>query len=350
MTATRAYAALAQGQTVEPIAIERRELRPNDVAMDILYCGVCHTDLHMIRNDWHNTIYPLVPGHEIVGRVSAIGSEVTTFAPGDLVAVGCMVDSCRTCAPCAEGEEQYCEQQFTGTYGGRDRHDGSPCHGGYSERIVVSEPFVLRVPDGLDPERTGPLLCAGITAWSPLKKAGVGPGDKVAVVGLGGIGHMAVKLAAGLGAEVTVVTASPNKRDDALKLGAHDVLVSGDAAAMAAAMGRFDFVLDTIPVQHDLSPYLLLVGRKGSLVVVGMIDMVPSFHSGILMMGQRVLGASMIGGIAETQEMLDFCAAKGILPDCETISVAQINAAYERMERSDVKYRFVIDMSTLSQG
>lgn len=348
MTPARAYAALSPGETVEPYTIERRDLRADDVAMDILYCGVCHTDLHMIRNDWHSTIYPLVPGHEIVGRVRAVGAEVTKYRPGDLVAVGCMTDSCRACSPCEDGEEHYCENQYTGTYGGRDRHDGTPSHGGYADQIVVSEHFVLKVPEGLDPERTGPLLCAGITAWSPLRKAKVGPGQKVAVVGLGGIGHMAVKLAAGLGAEVTVVTASPGKREDALALGATDVLISSDAAAMAAAMGRFDLIFDTIPVQHDLMPYLLLAGRKGTLVIAGMIDMIPSFHSAVLMMGGRTLSATMIGGIPETQEMLDFCAAHKIMPDCETISVAQINEAFQRMERSDVKYRFVIDMGTLA--
>lgn len=348
MTQTRAYAALSAGQTVKPHMIDRRELRPDDVVMDILYCGICHTDLHMARNDWSHTMYPFVPGHEIVGRVSAVGSAVTKHQPGDLVAVGCMVDSCRTCAPCQAGEEHYCANQFTGTYGGLDRHDGTPTYGGYSERIVVSEDFVLRVPEGLDPERAGPLLCAGVTAWSALRHADVGPGTKVAVAGLGGIGHMAVKLAAGLGAEVTVVTTSPGKRDDALELGACDVLISSDADAMGAAMGRFDVVIDTIPVQHDLSPYLMLTGLDGKVIVLGMIDMVPSFHSGILLMGRRVLTASAIGSIRETQEVLDFCAEKGINSDCETISVSQIDEAFERMERSDVKYRFVIDMGTMA--
>ncbi len=350
MTPARAYAALAQGETVEPFSIERRDLRADDVAMDILYCGICHTDLHMVRNDWQGTIYPFVPGHEIVGRVSAVGPEVTKYQPGDLVAVGCMVDSCRVCSSCEEGLEQFCETQFTGTYNSLDRHDGTVNYGGYSDRIVASERFVLRVPDGLDPKRAAPLLCAGITTWSPLRRWNVGPGKKVAVVGLGGLGHMGVKLAAGLGAEVTVVTTSPGKRDDALKLGANDVIISKDAEAMAAAMGRFDFVLDTVPVPHDLSPYMMLAKRDGAVVIVGMIDMVPSFHSGILLMGRRALSASMIGGIPETQELLDFCAENNILPDCETIAISEINQAFERMDRSDVKYRFVIDMSTLGEG
>lgn len=350
MTSARAYAALAQGETVEPFSIERRDLRADDVAMDILYCGICHTDLHMVRNDWHHTIYPFVPGHEIVGRVSAVGSEVTKYQPGDLVAVGCMVDSCRVCHPCEEGEEQFCVEQFTGTYNSKDRHDGTINYGGYSDKLVTSERFVLRVPDGLDPALAAPLLCAGVTVWSPLRRWKVGPGDKVAVVGLGGLGHMGVKIAVGLGAEVTVVTTSESKRDDALKLGATDVIVSKNPEAMGAAIGRFDFVLDTVPVAHDLAPYLMLARRDGTMVIVGMIDMVPSFHSGILMMGRRVLTASVIGGIRETQEVLDFCAEKNILPDCEMIAVSDINKAFERMDRSDVKYRFVIDMKSFAEG
>lgn len=347
MTKTRAFAALSPGQSVEPLDIDRRDLRADDVAIDILYCGICHTDLHMARNDWGHTTYPFVPGHEIVGKVAAIGSSVSKHKVGDMVAVGCMVDSCRVCAPCKSGEEHYCANQFTGTYGGHDRHDGTPTYGGYSESIVVSEDFVLRVPKGLDPERAGPVLCAGVTAWSALRHSGVGPNSRVAVAGLGGIGHMAVKLAAGLGAHVVVVTTSENKRADAMALGAADVLISTDEAAMGAAMGQFDVVIDTIPVQHNLSPYLMLTGLDGRVVVLGMIDMVPSFHSGIMMMGRRVLTASAIGSIAETQEVLDFCAEKGLNADCETIPVSQIETAFERMEKSDVKYRFVIDMATI---
>jgi uncharacterized zinc-type alcohol dehydrogenase-like protein len=350
MSKATGYAALAQGSTVEPFDFERRELRPDDVAMDVLYCGICHSDLHQIRNDWHNSTYPVVPGHEIVGRVTALGSEAGKFKVGDIVAVGCLVDSCQACTPCHDGLEQFCQNHPTPTYNGHDRHTGELTFGGYSDHLVTSEKFVLRLPEGLDPERAAPLLCAGITTWSPLRHWKVGPGSKVAVVGLGGLGHMGVKLAVGLGAEVTVVTTSLSKADDARALGARDVLISKDANAMAAAQGRFDFVLDTVPVAHDIAPYLMLAKRDGSVVIVGAIDMVPSFHSGILLMGRRSLSASMIGGIAETQEMLDFCAEKNILPDCETIAMDQVNHAYERIDRSDVKYRFVIDMSTLKQG
>ncbi len=349
MTSTLAYAALSQGSTVEPFKIERRELRDDDIVMDVLYCGVCHSDLHQIRNDWHNSVYPVVPGHEIVGRVTAVGAGVTKHQVGDTVAVGCLVDSCRVCEPCEEGLELFCEKYPTPTYNGQDRHDGSMTFGGYSGQLVTSERFVLRVPEGLDPERAAPLLCAGITTWSPLRHWKVGPGTKVAVIGLGGLGHMGVKLAVGLGAEVTVITTSPGKSEDARALGAIDVLISKDEDAMKAAGSRFDFILDTIPVPHDIAPYLSLAKRDGSVVIVGVIDMVPTFHSGVLLMGRRALSASMIGGIPETQELLDFCAEHNILPDCETISMAEINHAYERMDRSDVKYRFVIDMSTLGK-
>jgi alcohol dehydrogenase (NADP+) len=341
------YAALAQGSKVEPFSFERRALRPDDVAIQVLYCGVCHSDLHQIRNDWHNSVYPVVPGHEIVGRVTATGQSAAKFKSGDLVAVGCMIDSCQACEPCHEGLEQFCEKQPTMTYNSRDRQTGEPTYGGYSDNLVVSERFVLRLPTGLDPERAGPLLCAGITTWSPLRHWKVGPGSKVAVVGLGGLGHMGVKLAIGLGADVTVITTSPSKVADARELGATDVLISTDAAAMAGARNRFDLILDTIPVPHDMSAYILLAKRDGAVVIVGVIDMVPAFHSGVLLTGRRSLSASMMGGVPETQELLDFCAAKDILPECETIAMDQINHAFERMDRSDVKYRFVIDMATL---
>ena len=347
MTTAKAYAAADSNGEMAPFSIERRALRPHDVAIDILYCGVCHSDLHQARNDWHNTIYPCVPGHEIIGRVTATGTDAKMHKPGDLVAVGCMVDSCQHCGPCDHGIEQLCQNGLTLTYNGTDRHDGTTTYGGYSDHIVVTEKFVLRLPEGLDPERAGPLLCAGITTWSPLRHWKVGPGTKVAVVGLGGLGHMGVKLAVGLGAEVTVVTTSPEKAADARALGAHDVLISKDAAAMGAASGRFDLVLDTIPVAHDMAPYLSLTAIDGTVVIVGAIDMIPSFHSGMLLMGRRSLSASIIGGLPETQELLDFCAEKNILPDCETIAIQDINRAFERMERSDVKYRFVIDMRSL---
>ena len=350
MVATIGYAALEQGSTVKPFKFERRDLRPEDVAVDILYCGVCYSDLHQIRNDWHNTVYPVVPGHEIVGRVTATGSAARKHKPGDLVAIGCLVDSCRTCPSCKAGLEQFCEQGATPTYNGRDRRTQAPTFGGYSNHIVTREEFVLRLPKGLDPQRAAPLLCAGITTWSPLKHWQVGPGSKVAVAGLGGLGHMGVKLAVALGAEVTVITTSPDKAKDARALGAHDVLISKDSAAMTAAGQRFDFVLDTIPVAHDMAPYLNLVNLDGAVVIVGAIDMLPSFHSGLLLRKRRSLSASIIGGIPETQELLDFCAEKNILPECEIIAMQDIHKAYERLDRADVKYRFVIDMSTLPRG
>jgi alcohol dehydrogenase (NADP+) len=341
-----AWGASAPDSGIAPFPIERRSLRPDDVAIDILFCGVCHSDLHTARNDWGRTSYPVVPGHEIVGRVSAVGAAVTAFQPSDAVAVGCLVDACLECGQCHDHQEQYCAGSV-GTYGGRDRHDGSPTHGGYSRSIIVREAFVLRVPEGMDLARAAPLLCAGITTYSPLRHWKVGPGSKVAVVGLGGLGHMGVKLAVGLGAEVTMITTSPAKAADAQSLGAHAVLISTDKGAMKAANGRFDFILDTIPVGHDVQNYLRLLNPSGHLVIVGAVEQMPGFHSGLLLGGRKSIAGSAIGGIAETQELLDFCAANDILPDCETIRMDEINHAYERMEKSDVKYRFVIDMATL---
>lgn len=347
MTEAKGYAALEQGSTLASFSFERRALRPDDVAIDILYCGVCHTDLHFARNDYFNTVYPLVPGHEIIGQVTAVGDDVTKHRVGDTVAVGCLVDSCGKCSPCQHGLQPYCEQGMTLTYNSPDPVSGENTLGGYSNRIVVKDDFVLTVPDGLDPQRAGPLLCAGITTWSPMRYWQVGPSTKVAVAGLGGLGHIGVKLAVGLGADVTVLTTSPSKAKDAMALGAHDVLISTDEEKMAAATGRFDFVLDTIPVAHDVSPYLALVGLDGVVALVGAIDMLPSFHTGGLVTGRKSLTASMMGGLPETQELLNFCAEKNILPDCELIAMSDINEAFERMERADVKYRFVIDMSTL---
>lgn len=343
------YAAQSADTPLAPFGFERRDLRPDDVSIDILYCGVCHSDLHQVRNDWSNTVYPSLPGHEIVGRVSAVGAQVTRFKAGDLVAVGCMVDSCMQCASCASGQEQYCFRFPTMTYNSKDRQDGSPTLGGYSDHIVARDRFVLKMPDGLDPERAGPLLCAGITTWSPLRKWKIGPGSRVAVAGLGGLGHMGVKLAVGLGADVTVVTTSPSKESDALALGAHRVLISKDRAAMKKAALTFDMVLDTIPVAHDVQPYLQLLKVGGAHVIVGAIEPLPAVHSMLLVGWQRSLAGSMIGGIAETQELLDFCAAKNILPQTETIAIQDIAHAFERMERSDVKYRFVIDMASLKR-
>lgn len=341
------YAATDATSALAPYSFERRDLRPEDVAIDILYCGVCHSDLHTARSDWAGTMYPVVPGHEIVGRVSAVGSAAAKFKPGDIVAVGCMVDSCLTCDQCGRGEEQFCRKRTTLTYNSRDRVTGDVTYGGYSKAIVVREEFVLRVPAGLDPARAGPLLCAGITTWAPLVEAGVGPGSRVAIAGLGGLGHLGVKLARGLGADVTVITTSEAKRADAIALGAQHVLISKDAEAMKAARNAFDFILDTIPVAHDLTPYLSLLDVDGGLVIVGAITQMPGFHSYGLIGARRRISGSQIGGIRQTQEVLDFCAEKNILPECEMIAMADINHAYERMERSDVKYRFVIDMATL---
>lgn len=347
MTATAAYGASAPDSGVNPLTIERRSLRDEDVAIDIAFCGVCHSDLHAARNDWGRTNYPFVPGHEIVGTVSAVGAGVTQFKVGDRVAVGTTVDSCRKCDACHDGEENYCREGATGTYNGKDRIDGSPTYGGYSKAIVVAEPYVLRVPDGLDMAAAAPLLCAGITTYSPLRNWNVGPGTKVGVIGLGGLGHMGVKFAKALGAEVTMITTSPEKGEDARKLGADHVLVSTDKAAMRAAGRSFDFLLDTVPVKHDVTPYLFLLDRKGTLCIVGMIDTMEPFHSGLLLQGQKAVSGSGVGGIAQTQEMLDLCAAKGIAAEIEVIRMDQINHAFERMEKADVRYRFVIDMESL---
>lgn len=348
MTTTAAWGATEPDSGLAPLAIDRRALRDEDVAIDIAYCGVCHSDLHAARNDWGRTRYPFVPGHEIVGTVSAVGAGVTKFAPGDRVAIGTVVDSCRKCDACEEGEENYCREGMVGTYNGRDRVDGSPTYGGYSKAIVVAEPYVLRLPDALPMAAAAPLLCAGITTYSPLKNWKVGPGTKVGVIGLGGLGHMGVKFAKALGAEVTMITTSPAKGTDARKLGADHVLISTDAEAMKAATRSFDFLLDTIPVSHDLSPYLMLLDKQGTLCIVGMIEMMPSFHSGLLLGGQKAVAGSGVGGIAQTQEMLDFCAEKGVLPEIEMIRMDEINHAFERMEKADVKYRFVIDLGTMA--
>ena len=347
MTATRAWGATAPTATLEPFDIDRRALRDDDVAIAIAYCGVCHSDLHAARNDWGRTNYPFVPGHEIVGTVSAVGAGVTRFKVGDRVAVGTLVDSCRHCDACEEGEENYCRNGSTGTYNGKDRIDGSPTFGGYSAGIVVAEPFVLRLPDNLDMAAAAPLLCAGITTYSPLKNWNVGPGTRVGVIGLGGLGHMGVKFAKALGAEVTMITTSPAKGEDARKLGADHVLVSTDKAAMRAATRSFDFLLDTVPVKHDVSPYLFLLDKQGTLCIVGMIEQMEPFHSGLLLGGQRAVAGSGVGGIAQTQEMLDLCGEQGITAEIEVIPMSGINHAFERMERADIKYRFVIDMATI---
>ncbi len=349
MNEIKAFAATSAESGMAPTTISRRVLRPDDVAVDIEYCGVCHTDIHFARNDWGMTRYPVVPGHEIVGRVTAVGTDVTGFRPGDRVGVGCLVDSCRQCAPCGEGLEQYCREGPTLTYNGEDRHDQSPTFGGYSEAIVVSDRFVLRIPEALDPAAAAPLLCAGITTYSPLRHFGVRPGHKVGVIGMGGLGHMGVKFARAMGAEVTLFTRSPGKVAEAEKQGAHKVVISTDEEQMAAVAGTFDFLLDTVPVLHDLNPYIEALSYDGTMILVGLLDSVePPLDAGGLVFQRRALVGSLIGGLPETQEMLDFCAEHDIACDIEMLDIGEINAAYERVMQGDVKYRFVIDMQTLA--
>ncbi len=348
MSKAKAYSAASAASPLAPSTIPRREPRADDVVIEILYCGVCHSDLHTARNDWGNTLYPVVPGHEIIGRVVSVGAGVTKFKPGDRVGVGCMVDSCQHCEPCKHGLEQYCDEFPTLTFNAFDRHDQMPTYGGYSEKIVVSDTFVLNVPDGLDLPGAAPLLCAGITTWSPLRHWKVGPGSRVAVVGLGGLGHMALKLAHALGADVTLFTRSPGKEQDARRLGADRVVLSSDAEQMASVKGRFDLVIDTVPYVHDINPYVPTLNISGTLVVVGYLGPLDPFLNSVpLIMGRKSVAGSLIGGIAETQELLDFCGKHGITSDIEVIKIQDINEAYGRMLKSDVKYRFVIDMASL---
>ncbi|WP_290793781.1 NAD(P)-dependent alcohol dehydrogenase, partial [Halomonas sp.] len=337
MSQTRAYAAHAADQPLAPFTFERRQPRPDDVAIEILYCGVCHSDLHFARDDWGMSRYPVVPGHEIVGRVTAVGDEVSKFQVGDVVGVGCMVDSCRHCQPCRDGVEQFCLEGFTMTYGSDDRHDGSLTQGGYSDSIVVSEHFVLRMPEGIDLASAAPILCAGITTYSPLRHYGVKAGHKVGVIGMGGLGHMGVKLAKALGAEVTVFTRSEAKVEEARHHGADHVVISGDAEQMEAVAETFDFMLDTVPVQHDLNPYLAALKYDGTHILVGLLDPIePAIEGFNLVFKRRVLAGSLIGGVPETQELLDLCAEQGITCDVEMIDIQDINTAYERMQKGDV--------------
>jgi alcohol dehydrogenase (NADP+) len=342
-----AYAAPAADKPLSRLTIERRDPTPEDVQIDILYCGVCHSDLHMARNEWHFTTYPVVVGHEIVGRVARIGADVTKFKVGDLVGVGCIVDSCRTCASCGEGLEQYCENGMTGTYGGIEKQTGKPTNGGYSKSITVYEGAVLRIPEGMDLAATAPLLCAGITTWSPLRQWKLGPGKKVGVVGLGGLGHMGVKFARALGAHVVLFTTSPSKIEDGKRLGAHEVVVSKNDNEMAAHTSSFDFILDCVSADHDINAYINLLKRDATLCQVGAPENPQAIAAFPLLMGRRRLAGSAIGGIPETQEMLDFCAQHGITSDVEVIDIKDINTAYERMLKSDVRYRFSIDMASL---
>jgi uncharacterized zinc-type alcohol dehydrogenase-like protein len=348
MSTTYAYAATDAQSTLAPFEFQRRDLREHDVQMEVLFCGVCHSDLHQARNEWKNTVYPVVPGHEIVGRVTKVGSGVTKYKVGQLVGVGCLVDSCRTCPSCQEGLEQYCENGFVGTYNGNDRQTGAVTYGGYSTQLVVDEAFVLRVPENLDPAGVAPLLCAGITLYSPLRTWGAGPGKKVGIVGLGGLGHMGVKLAHAMGAHVVLFTTSPSKIEDAKRLGADEVVISKNAAEMEAHANSFDLIVNTVAAQHDLNPFINLLKRDGTLTLVGAPEHDhPSPQVFNLIMKRRRLAGSLIGGIAETQEMLDFCGKHGITSDIEMIQMQQINEAYERMLKSDVKYRFVIDLDSL---
>ncbi|GAA4714093.1 NAD(P)-dependent alcohol dehydrogenase [Sphingomonas lutea] len=344
-TPAKGWGTDAPDQPLRPMTFERRALRPDDVAIRITYAGICHSDLHTARNDWGGTAYPNIPGHEIVGEVTAIGNEVTRHRVGDIVAVGCMVDSCMTCDQCLEGWEVFCREGCTQTYNSPDRHTQEITKGGYTDHIVVRDHFVLKVPHGMDQARVAPLLCAGITTYSPLRQYQVGEGTKMAVVGLGGLGHMGVKLGAAMGAHVTIITTTPAKGEDARALGAHDVIVSTDPAQMAAAGARFDFILNTVPVGHEIDPYLQLLGRSGRMVIVGALTEMPPFRGINLIWWNRAVGGSAIGGIPETQEMLDFCAAKDIYPECEFIAMEEVNEAYERLLKNDVRYRFVIDMS-----
>jgi uncharacterized zinc-type alcohol dehydrogenase-like protein len=351
MIPTLAYAAPSATAPLEPFSFSRRDPTPHDVRIDILFCGVCHSDLHTARGEWPGTVYPVVPGHEIVGRVAEVGSAVTGFKVGELVGVGCMVDSCQHCASCAEGLEQFCEQGMVGTYNAPDKHTNGVTYGGYSQTIVVDDKFVLHVSEKLDPAAAAPLLCAGITTWSPLRHWNVGKGHRVGVVGLGGLGHMAVKLASALGAHVVLFTTSPDKRADAERLGAHEVVISKDADAMAARANSLDFIIDTVAAPHDLDVYLQMLKRDGVMTLVGApATPHPSPAVFNLIMKRRSLAGSLIGGIKETQEMLDFCAEHGIVSDIETIRIQDIDAAYERMLKSDVKYRFVIDMKSLGES
>ncbi|AVS71469.1 hydroxyacid dehydrogenase [Paracidovorax avenae] len=351
-TSVLAYGAQSATTPLAPLTIERRTPGDLDVAIDILYCGVCHSDLHTVRGEWAGTRFPSVPGHEIVGRVTSVGALVTKFRAGDLVGVGCMVDSCQHCAPCAEGLEQYCDNGFTGTYNGPEQGTGANTFGGYSAQIVVRENFVLRITHGEDSlAAVAPLLCAGITTYSPLRQWSAGPGRKVGIVGLGGLGHMGVKIAAAMGAHVVLFTTSDSKREDAKRLGAHEVVVSKNAEEMAAHANSFDLIVNTVAAPHGLDAFLALLKLDGTMTLVGApASPHPSPNVFSLIMKRRRLAGSLIGGIRETQEMLDFCAQHGIVADIETIRMDEIESAYERMLESDVRYRFVIDMETLREA
>jgi alcohol dehydrogenase (NADP+) len=347
MIQSRGYAALQARATLAPFDFERRDPGTHDVLIQILYCGICHSDIHQVNDDWHFSVYPMVPGHEIIGRVVGAGSAVTKFAPGDLAGVGCMVDSDRTCPACQAGDEQFCHTGATFTYNGSDKRHGGLAQGGYSNNIVVDEAFALKISPKLDPAAAAPLLCAGITTYSPLRRWNVGPGKKLGVIGLGGLGHMALKLGRSFGAQVTQFTTSLSKKEDALRLGAHEVVLSKDANAMRAQAGSFDVILDTVSAPHDINALIGLLKPRGAMAVVGMPGVPLPLDLGGLIMGERLITGSLIGGIRPTQEMLDYCAAHGIVSDIELIPIQKVNEAFERTVKSDVKYRFVIDLATL---
>jgi alcohol dehydrogenase (NADP+) len=345
------YVAHSAKAKLEPYRFERRDMRPDDVVIDILYCGVCHTDLHYVQNDWGRSIFPLVPGHEIIGRVIDIGKDVTSLKQGDHVGVGCMVDSCQHCSACKQGLEQYCENGPTFTYNSKDRIDKITTFGGYSEKIIVPQNFVLRIPDGLDLKGAAPLLCAGITTWSPLRHWNVEEGTNVGIVGLGGLGHMAIKLAKALGANVTLFSRSPGKEQDARRLGTDSIVISTNADQMAAVNNKFDLIIDTVPYVHDINLYIPSLSLNGTLVLVGFLGNLeePALNTAPMVMRRKSVAGSDIGGIAETQELLDFCGKHGITSDIEVIKIHDINEAYKRLLKSDVKYRFVIDMASLKK-
>ena len=349
MVHSHGYAALKAKDALAPFAFERRDPGDRDVLIEILYCGVCHTDIHQVNNDWGFAEYPMVPGHEIVGRVVRVGSAVTKFVAGDLAGVGCLVDSCRACAPCQGAEEQFCQDGPTFTYNSADKRTGGFTYGGYSNNMVVDEAFALKISPKLAPAAAAPLLCAGITTYSPLRRGNVGPGKKLGVIGLGGLGHMALKFGRSFGAHVVQFTTSANKADDALRLGAHEVVLSKDANAMAAQAGSFDFILDTVYAPHDINALIALLKHDGSLVLVGVPSEPLPVAMAPLIMARRSLSGSLIGGIRETQEMLDYCAGHGIASDIEITPIQKINEAYQRILKADVKYRFVIDLASLGK-
>jgi alcohol dehydrogenase (NADP+) len=347
MFPTKAYAALDPKTLLVPFQFDRRDLRPDDVHIEILYCGVCHSDLHQARDEWGGSIYPMVPGHEIVGKVIRVGANVKKFKAGDLAGVGVMVDSCRECKNCKADLEQYCEQGMTGTYNGYERDGKTIAQGGYSSQIVTDEKYVLHISDKLDLKAVAPLLCAGITTYSPLRYAKVGKGTKVGVIGLGGLGHMGLKFAASFGAEVTLISSSVSKEKDARRLGAHHFLLSSDEKQMKKYHAYFDVLLNTVSANHDYAPYLNLLGLNGNMLIVGLPSELPTVSPFILLNNRRSITGSMIGGMKETQEMLDYCAEKNIVSDVEVIPIQEINNAYERMLKNDVRYRFVIDLKSL---